>query len=755
MFYGLGSDGTVGANQNSIKIIGDHTDMYAQGYFVYDSKKSGGITISHLRFGKHPILSSYLVEEADFIACHNPSFVDKYDMLDDLKEGGIFLLNSPWSLEEMETHLPASLKRALAAKKVKFYNVDAIDIARKTGMGGRINVIMQSCFFHIANVIPSDEAIGYIKEAIVSSYGHRGEEIIRMNYAAVDQSIAGLNEIEVPAQWLDAQDPEVKEEDVPQFVREIARPMAALKGDELPVSKFTPDGTFPMGTTQYEKRGIAVDIPVWDASKCIQCNQCAFVCPHAVIRPYLLEEADLEGKPDSLQHLVAVGREGQGKLFVIQASPLDCTGCGNCEQVCPARGKALFMKRLDEVREEEIANYDFVSAIEQCENPYNVNTVKGSQFTHSLFEFSGACAGCGETPYIKVVTQLFGDRMVVANATGCSSIYGGSAPSNPYTTNCLGQGPAWANSLFEDNAEYGFGMALAYIQRRDGLADLVTKAMDLDLAEETKELMKNWLDNRNDAKQSRQYGDALKALLPSLVEQAEGEAKELLAEIIEGKDLFTKPSIWIFGGDGWAYDIGFGGLDHVIASGVDVNILVLDTEVYSNTGGQASKATPTGSMAKFAASGKKTKKKDLGMMAMSYGYVYVASVNMGANQNQFVRAITEAESYDGPALIIAYSPCISHGIDMSKSQLTAKQAVEAGYWPMYRYNPMLADQDKNPFTMDYRAPKASFRDFLMSEVRYSALTKQFPEEAERLFNKAEEEAKARYEQHVKMAETEE
>lgn len=754
MFYGLGSDGTVGANKNSIKIIGDHTDLFAQGYFVYDSKKSGGITTSHLRFGKKPIQSPYLVEEAEFIACHNPSFVDKYDMAGYLKEGGIFLLNSPWTAADMEEKLPAFMKRSLAQKKARFYNVDAIDIARETGMGGRINVIMQSCFFHIANVIPSEQAIDYIKQAVVKSYGKRGEEVVKMNFAAIDQSISGLREIPVPAHWASANDVDQPTQNVPTFVSEVARPMAALKGDDLPVSKFTTDGSFPMGTTKYEKRGIAVDIPVWDAAKCIQCNQCAFVCPHAVIRPYLVDESDLTEKPESLQYKAAIGKEAAGKQFIIQASPLDCTGCGNCEQVCPAKGKALYMKRLDEVHDAEVANYNFVSSLPQCENNFNKNTVKGSQFTHSLFEFSGACAGCGETPYIKVITQLFGDRMVVANATGCSSIYGGSAPSNPYTTNCLGQGPAWANSLFEDNAEYGYGMAIAYIQRRDALAELVEKAMAMPIAENVKEAMQAWLANRKDAKLSRQHGDILKELLPKAIEMASGDVLVTLSEILERKDLFVKPSIWIFGGDGWAYDIGYGGLDHVIASGVDVNILVMDTEVYSNTGGQASKATPTGSLAKFAASGKKTKKKDLGMMAMSYGYVYVASVNMGANQNQYVKAITEAESYDGPSLVIAYAPCINHGIDMGKSQLIAKQAVEAGYWPMYRYNPLLADEGKNPFVMDYKEAKASFREFLMSEVRYSALAKQFPAEAERLFTKAEEEAKARFEHHAKLAKEE-
>lgn len=751
MFYGLGSDGTVGANKNSIKIIGDHTDLYAQGYFVYDSKKSGGITISHLRFGKTPIQSPYLIESADLIACHNPSFVEKYDMAADLKDGGIFLLNSPWTAEELETRLPAGMKRMLAEKHARFYNVDALKVAREVGMGNRINVVMQSCFFHIANVIPAAQAIDYIKQAVVKSYGNKGEKVVAMNFAAIDHSIAGLVEISIPDSWKDLQETAKTEENLPLFITQIAQPMAALKGDQLPVSVFPVDGTYPVGTTAYEKRGIAVEIPVWDFTKCIQCNQCSFVCPHAAIRPYLAEEAALDQKPAGLNSKPAIGKEAAGKQFIIQVSPLDCTGCGNCVEVCPAKGKALLLQNLQTVREAEIAQYEFVEKLPRAENQFNSATVKGSQFNLPLFQFSGACAGCGETPYIKVVTQLFGDRMVIANATGCSSIYGGSAPANPYCSNQKGQGPAWGNSLFEDNAEYGFGMAIAYIQRRDKLADLVAQILTKPVIGEAKMALENWLNNRMDAKLSRQYGEQLKAILPQSIEKAGGEDKKAYAEILESSDLFVKPSIWIIGGDGWAYDIGYGGLDHVLAQDLDVNVLVLDTEVYSNTGGQASKATQTGAMAKFAATGKKTKKKDLGMMAMSYGYVYVASVNMGANQSQFVKALAEAESYNGPSLLICYSPCINHGINMSESQLEAKKATEAGYWPLYRYNPERTEAGNNPFQIDYRAAQADFKEFLMSEVRYSALAKQFPQEAERLFAKAEAEAKERFEMHTNMA----
>ncbi len=751
LFYGLGSDGTVGANKNSIKIIGDHTDLYAQGYFVYDSKKSGGITVSHLRFGKTPIQSPYLIGAADLIACHNPSFVDKYDMAADLKTGGIFLLNSPWTAAEMAEKLPAHLKRTLAEKQARFYTVDALKIAREVGMGNRINVVMQSCFFHIANVIPAVQAIDYIKQAVVKTYGNKGEKVVAMNFAAIDHSIAGLQEIPVPAAWRDLPEPAKIKEDLPLFISQIAQPMAALQGDQLPVSIFPADGSYPVGTTAYEKRGIAVDIPVWQVEKCIQCNQCSFVCPHAAIRPYLADAADLSQKPAGLMSKAAIGKEAADKQFIIQVSPLDCTGCGNCVEVCPAKGKALLLQNLETVKEAEIAKYEFVEKLPRTENQFNAATVKGSQFNLPLFQFSGACAGCGETPYIKVVTQLFGDRMVIANATGCSSIYGGSAPSNPYCSNQKGQGPAWGNSLFEDNAEYGFGMAVAYIQRRDQLAELVTRILTTPIIGDVKTALENWLQHRMDAKLSRAYGEQLKALLPEAMVKVPAAEQKAFAEILERSDLFVKPSIWIFGGDGWAYDIGYGGLDHVLAQNLDVNVLVLDTEVYSNTGGQASKATPTGSMAKFAATGKKNKKKDLGMMAMSYGYVYVASVNMGANQSQFVKALAEAESYDGPSLLICYSPCINHGINMSESQLEAKKATLAGYWPLYRYNPERTAANENPFQIDYQAAQDDFKTFLMREVRYSALAKQFPQEAERLFAKAETEANERFAMHTNMA----
>ncbi|HZW50168.1 MAG TPA: pyruvate:ferredoxin (flavodoxin) oxidoreductase, partial [Bacillota bacterium] len=664
------------------------------------------------------------------------------------------LLNSPWTAEEMETRLPASLKRTLAEKHARFYNVDALKVAREVGMGNRINVVMQSCFFHIAQVIPADQAIDYIKQAVVKSYGNKGDKVVAMNFAAIDNSIVGLVEIPVPASWRDLQDPAKAEENLPLFITQIAQPMAALKGDQLPVSVFPVDGTYPVGTTAYEKRGIAVDIPVWDYTKCIQCNQCSFVCPHAAIRPYLAKEAALVGKPAGLTSKPAIGKEAAGKQFIIQASPLDCTGCGNCVEVCPAKGKALLLRNLETVREAEIAQYKFVENLPREENKFNEMTVKGSQFNLPLFEFSGACAGCGETPYIKVVTQLFGDRMVIANATGCSSIYGASAPANPYCSNQKGQGPAWGNSLFEDNAEYGYGMAIAYIHRRDKLADIVIQVLTTIAHGEAKTALENWLNNRMDAKLSRHYGEQLKIILPQSMQTAGDEDKKAYAEILESSDLFVKPSIWIIGGDGWAYDIGYGGLDHVLAQDIDVNVLVLDTEVYSNTGGQASKATQTGAMAKFAATGKKTKKKDLGMMAMSYGYVYVASVNMGANQSQFVKALAEAESYNGPSLLICYSPCINHGINMSKSQLEAKKATEAGYWPLYRFNPELAEEEKNPFQMDYHAAQSDFESFLMGEVRYSALAKQFPQEAKRLFTKAETEAKERFEMHTNMAKKE-
>lgn len=748
-FFGLGSDGTVGANKNSIKIIGDKTDMYAQGYFVYDSKKSGGITISHLRFGKSPIKSPYLIDQADLIACHNPSYVGRYDLLAGIKQNGIFLLNSPWSLEEMENKLPAEMKRTIASKNLKFYNIDAVKIAEKVGMRNRINVIMQAAFFKIADVIPAEQAIEYIKEAIVKTYGKKGEKIVQMNIEAVDQAIAALEEIPYPTSWGNGQDEAAAAvESRTDFMKNVAKPILDLKGDELPVSCFTEDGVFPTGTTQYEKRGIAVDVPCWLADNCIQCNQCAYVCPHGAIRPFLASTESLANAPKSYQHKPATGAKELN--FTIQVSPLDCTGCGNCVDVCPSKTKALEMKRLEEVAETEVQNWDFATNLPKVEIPFKTTNVKGSQFLKPYFEFSGACAGCGETPYVKLVTQLFGDRMLIANATGCSSIYGGSAPTCPYTTDSQGFGPAWANSLFEDNAEFGYGMALATAQRRNKLAELL-KTVKENASAEFKAASDGWLANMKDAKLSREYGDQIKALLDKELENA-CCTQDLYAEIKTNADLLTKPSIWVVGGDGWAYDIGYGGLDHVIASGVDLNILVLDTEVYSNTGGQSSKATPTAAVAKFAASGKKIRKKDLGMMAMTYGYVYVASIAMGANQNQTLKAILEAEKYDGPSVIIAYSPCINHGINMGLSQREEKRAVEAGYWPLYRFNPELETQGKNPFSLDSKEPTGDFRDFLLGEVRYSSLKSQFPKEAEILFEQAEKDAKMRLASYKKLAE---
>ncbi|MGI9860982.1 pyruvate:ferredoxin (flavodoxin) oxidoreductase [Moorella naiadis] len=752
-FFGLGSDGTVGANKNSIKIIGDHTDMYAQGYFVYDSKKSGGVTISHLRFGKQPIQSAYLIDQADLVACHNPSYVGRYDLLEGIKTGGIFLLNSTWSAGEMDSRLPADMKRTIATKKLKFYNIDAVKIAQEIGLGSRINVIMQTAFFKIANVIPVDDAIKYIKQSIVKTYGKKGDKILNMNFAAVDRALEVLEEIKYPASWADAVDEAAATVAAePEFIQKVLRPMNALKGDELPVSTFTPDGVFPLGTTKYEKRGIAVNIPQWQPENCIQCNQCSLVCPHAAIRPYLAQPADLAGAPASFVTKDAIGKEAVGLKFRIQVSPLDCTGCGNCADVCPAKVKALTMVPLEEVAAVEEANYNFADQLPEVKVNFNPATVKGSQFRQPLLEFSGACAGCGETPYVKLVTQLFGDRMIIANATGCSSIWGGSAPACPYTVNRQGHGPAWASSLFEDNAEFGYGMSLAVAKRQDELATAISKAMEAPVSADFKAACEGWLAGKDDADRSREYGDKIKALLPAEIGQASGGLKDLLLDIDRQQDYLTKKSIWIIGGDGWAYDIGYGGLDHVLASGANVNILVLDTEVYSNTGGQSSKATQTAAIARFAAGGKFTKKKDLGLMAMSYGYVYVASVAMGANHSQLIKALVEAEKYDGPSLVIAYAPCINHGINMSHSQREAKKAVEAGYWPLYRFNPQLAEAGQNPFILDSKVPTASFRDFLMGEIRYTALKKEFPDKAEELYAKAEADAKARLEQYKKLAE---
>ena len=747
-FFGLGSDGTVGANKNSIKIIGDHTNMFAQGYFAYDSKKSGGLTISHLRFGKTPIQSPYLIDSADFVACHNASYVTRYDVLEGIKDGGVFLLNSPWTVEDMERELPASMKQTIAKKHIRFYNMDAVKLAREVGMGNRINTIMQSAFFKLAEIIPADEAIDYMKAAAKKSYAKKGEDVVQKNYAAIDIGVTGITEINYPEAWATATSgaTAMHVSDDPYFV-DFIKPILAQQGDKLPVSKLAADGYVPTGTTKYEKRGIAVEVPMWIPENCIQCNQCALVCPHASIRPFVMTE-ETEA-PETFVAKKANGI-GDGKLFRIQVSPYDCTGCGSCVNVCPAKTKALKMAPLAEVEKVENDNWNFAMDLPTLDLPVNKATVKGSQFLQPMFEFSGACAGCGETPYVKLVTQLFGDRMIVANATGCSSIYGGSAPTCPYTVNKQGHGPAWANSLFEDNAEFGFGMNLATTHRRERLADLIRQLAE-GCGDEVKAICNAWLENKDDAEGSRKAA-------PAVVKMAEEcmncgcECDEICKEIYDLRDLLVKKSQWIFGGDGWAYDIGYGGLDHVLAMDEDVNVLVMDTEVYSNTGGQSSKATPTGSVAKFAAAGKRTKKKDLGMMAMSYGYVYVAKVCMGANPAQLLKAMVEAEAYKGPSLIIAYAPCINHGIKagMSKVQDEAKRAVEAGYWPLYRYNPDLAAQGKNPFTLDSKPATGDYKEFILGENRYAALKQQFPEEAATLFARAEQEAKDKYDYYKKL-----
>ena len=751
--YGLGSDGTVGANQNSIKIIGDHTDMYAQGYFEYDSKKSGGITISHLRFGNSPIKAPYLVNEPNLVACHNPSYVKRYDLLDGIKEGGVFLLNSPWTLEEMETELPASLKRTIAQKKLRFYNIDAVKIAAEIGLGGRINTILQSAFFQIANVIPPADAVRYIKEAISNTYGDKGEKIVNMNYAAVDSAVSHLVQIDYPASWGEATEAAAAAEPTIPFVDNVVRPVQSLKGNELPVSAFTPDGIMPTGTTAYEKRGIAINVPKWISENCIQCNQCAFVCPHAVIRPFLATDEDLADAPEEFVTLKAVGKDLAGLSYRIQISPLDCTGCGNCAQVCPAKEKALVMEPLAQHADTQHTNWTFAMSLPNRGAHIAANNVKGSQFRQPLFEFSGACAGCGETAYIKLATQLFGDRMVIANATGCSSIYGGSAPTCPYTKNEFGHGPSWANSLFEDNAEFGYGMNLALGARRSQLADMMAGLVEENIPAELKEAFKLWMDNINDPEITKTTAAQITELLPAAIEQASGDLKAVLETLLANSDILVKKSVWIIGGDGWAYDIGYGGLDHVLASGEDVNVLVLDTEVYSNTGGQASKSTPTGAVAKFATGGKRTRKKDLGMMAMSYGYVYVATVAMGANRNQLLKAMIEAESYNGPSLIIAYAPCINHGIDMSLSVEESKQAVECGYWNLYRFDPRREEEGQNPFVLDSKEPDyEKFQQYLKNQVRYSRLVRQFPEQAEILFKQAENDVRRRYETYKRLAE---
>ena len=742
-FWGLGADGTVGANQSAIAIIGDNTDKYAQGYFAYDSKKSGGLTVSHLRFGDVPIKSTYLIESSDFVACHKSNYVEIYDVLKGIKEGGTFLLNSPWTVEEMEKNIPGDVRKTIYDKKLKFYNIDAVKIASEVGLGGRINMIMQTCFFNLANVLPVDKAISLLKNDIKVMFGKKGDKIIDMNIQAVDKTLDNLIEVKVPESWKDGVSEEKTVEKATPFVDNVMRKINAQGGDDLPVSVFAPDGVFENGTARYEKRGVAIDVPEWIAENCIQCNQCSYVCPHAAIIPIVATEQELADAPKEFITVDGKGKELEAYKFRMQVNPLDCQGCGNCADICPAKKPALEMKSLASQVEGQLENHKFSTTIPFKTDILKRETVKGSQLFQPLLEFSGACAGCGETPYVKLLTQLFGERMTIANATGCSSIWGGSAPSTPYCTNADGHGPAWASSLFEDAAEYGYGMMIATRTRRNALADKIKKALECDcgceISAELKEAFNGWLAGKDDAEESAKYGKILKELLKD-------QSCEKYKEVYEDKDIFVKKSHWVFGGDGWAYDIGFGGVDHVLASGDDINILVMDTEVYSNTGGQSSKATPTGAIAKYAASGKKIGKKDLGRIMMSYGYVYVASIAMGANKTQTLKAILEAEKYPGPSLIICYAPCINQGIrkGMGKSQLEAKLAVESGYWPLYRFNPLSIQEGKNPFTLDSKAPDGTLQEFLSGESRFAALEKSFPDESKRLRSKIEEEVTDKY-----------
>ncbi|MDR1359410.1 MAG: pyruvate:ferredoxin (flavodoxin) oxidoreductase [Deltaproteobacteria bacterium] len=747
-FYGLGADGTVGANKQAIKIIGDNTPLFAQGYFAYDSKKSGGFTVSHLRFGASPITSTYLVNQADYVACHKSAYVHLYDVLAGIKEGGAFVLNSNWTLEDMNKELPASMRRTIAGKKLKFYNVDAVKVAADLGLGGRINMIMQTAFFKLSNVLPFEQAVSLLKDSIKEAYGGKGEKVVSMNMDAVDKALDALTEIKYPPSWAEESACDcdcgcTEHDDEPSYITEVVRPILAQRGDGLPVSVFPPDGVVPLGTAAFEKRGVAINVPHWLAENCIQCNQCSFVCPHAAIRPYLATAEELEGAPESFVTVDAKGKSFQGLRYRMQVYSQDCLGCGSCAATCPAKQKALVMKPLEGEIPLQAPNLAFAEEnITIKDDLAPRDTVIGSQFQQPLLEFSGACAGCGETPYVKLLTQLFGERMIIANATGCSSIWGASAPTVPYTVNKDGFGPAWGNSLFEDAAEYGYGINMAFSQRRDKLLALVQEALAGSLPEGLRAALQNWAENFQDGDLSAKYGkEALDCLDEEIV-----SASPLLLEIAGMSDLFTRKSLWVIGGDGWAYDIGYGGLDHVLASGEDINLLVMDTEVYSNTGGQASKATPTGSVAKFAARGKKVAKKDLGRMVMSYGYVYVASVAMGANKNQVLKAFREAEAYKGPSLIIAYAPCINQGIrkGMGRSMEESKLAVDAGYWPLYRYNPDLATQGKNPLFLESKEPDGSLQSFLSGENRYTQLEDAQPEESRRLRALIEKEYVQRY-----------
>ena len=744
-FWGMGSDGTVGANKNSIKIIGHATDLYCQAYFVYDSKKSGGLTQSHLRFGKQPIRSPYLIQSADFVACHNPAYVHKYDMVKNLKEGGVFLLNCAWDAEGLEKNLPAAMKRALAEKKARFYTIDAIKIARELGLGSRTNTILQAAFFKLANVIPLEQAVAEMKDAIYKTYyKKKGQAVVDMNNASIEHGINELVEIAIPTAWLQAKDEPV-ERKAPDFIREVVDVMNRQEGDSLPVSVMKKygleDGTWHAGSTKYEKRGAAVDVPQWDMTKCIQCNQCSLVCPHAAIRPVLLDENEQQHAPAGFETKKATGLAQY--QYRMQVSPYDCTGCGSCVNICPAKEKALTMQPL-ESQLGQAENWEYaVETVTVKQDAVSDKTVKASQFAKPYFEFSGACAGCGETPYIKLVTQLFGDHMYITNASGCSSAYGGSTPSSPYCTDCKGCGPAWAMSLFEDNAEYAYGYLLGQDAIKRQLKAAAQTLADKGVAAE---VCKEYIDKAESAAESRMAADALLAAVA-------GDKSDEAEFIRNNKEFLTKKSVWAFGGDGWAYDIGYGGLDHVLASGKNINVLVLDTEVYSNTGGQSSKATAAAAIAKFSAGGKVTKKKDLGLMAMSYGYVYVAQVAMGADPAQTLKAIREAEAYDGPSIVICYCPCIEHGMkaSMGLSQIEEKKAVECGYWHLYRYDPRRKEEGKNPFQLDSKAPTGDFQQFLMGENRYASLKLSFPEKADALYHKAANDAKERYEGYVKLA----
>lgn len=755
MFWGLGSDGTVGANKQAIKVIGNNTDKYVQAYFAYDSKKSGGLTQSYLRFGDNPIRATYLITEADYVACHNQSYVHTYNLTKGLKEGGTFVLNCTWKEEELESHLPAALKRDLVKKKAKFYIVDAIQIAEDIGLGNRISMVMQGVFFALNGILEEEKAKELLKDSVNKMFRKKGEKIVDMNCKALDEGFSKVKQVTIPSEWEAAKDEEVPQVEEPEFIRKIMRPMNRQEGDLLPVSAFNgiEDGTFPNGTAAYEKMGTAVNVPEWILENCIQCNQCSYICPHATIRPFLLTEEEKAKAPAQFDTKKPIGKALETFQYRIQVDTMDCTGCGNCADICPAKPKALVMKRLGTQTEVQVPNWNYaIAEVSRKDHLFAGTNIKDSQFRMPYHEFSGACAGCGETPYIRLVTQLFGDRMMIANATGCSSIWGGSAPSTPYTSDECGKGTSWANSLFEDNAEFGLGMHLGVKKIREKLALAAEQVIEMTDCDKLRTALQNWLEKRNDSQAARDVGRDVENALAYYTPVSKEEEK-LIELIRENKGYLVKPSQWILGGDGWAYDIDYGGLDHVMASGEDVNVLVFDTEIYSNTGGQASKATPAAAIAKFATSGKKTRKKDLGRMLMTYGNVYVAQVSMGADKNHTLKTILEAEQYPGPSIIIAYAPCINHGLKegMGRSIANMADAVTSGYWHLWRYNPMLKEQGKNPFSLDSKPPKDSFRDFIMGQVRYTALMKQSPEIAEQLYTMTEELAKERYEEYVRLA----